>query len=136
MVGFFAVSLLSSSVRANDVLVGKFTLAHSTQWNKTVLPAGDYTFTLARTMTDRDMLVVRGAKQALIVMINSQSACGTCQNNSLKVAVQGDNHFVTSLDLTGFHVDFKARKSAAADREILAKTPVQSEQIAVQVNPD
>jgi hypothetical protein len=134
MVGFFAMSLLSSSVRANDfVAAGKFTLAHTTQWNNTMLPAGDYTLRLDRTLTGTDMLVVRGAKQTLTVMINSQSSCASCQGGSLSLAMQGDQRVVTSLQLAGFHVNFKVRKSAES-REMFANVPERSEQVAVRVN--
>jgi hypothetical protein len=133
MVGFFAMSLLSSAVRANDmVAAGKFTLAHTTQWNNTVLPTGDYTFRLDRTLTNTDMLVVRGAKQTLTVMINSQSPCASCQGGSLSLAVQGDRRVVTSLQLAGFRVNFKVRKST--DSREFANVPERSEQVAVRVN--
>ena len=132
-VGLLAIVLLSSSIRANDVLVGKFTLPHPTQWNNTTLPAGDYTFSVARGQADTKVLSVHGAKQALTMLIFAQSACETCRNGALKVAVQDDNRVVTSLDLPGYHLNFKVRQSAAERGEELAKTPMPSEQVAVRV---
>jgi hypothetical protein len=134
--GLLAIGLFSSSVPAHTLLVGTFTLTHPTQWNNTVLPAGDYTFKMNRTQTDMNLLVVRGAKQTLDVLIFGQSACETCRSAALKVAVQGDNRVVTSLDLPGFHVNYKDRESAAKRGEELAKTPALSEQVAVHVDPN
>jgi hypothetical protein len=128
-VALLAIGLLSSSVSAHSVLVGKFTLPHPTQWKNTVLPAGDYTFELARTQTDMNVLSVRGAKNTLDILIFAQSACETCRSGELKVAMQGDNRVVTSLDLPGFHVNFKVHESPAE----FAKTPALSEQVAVHV---
>jgi hypothetical protein len=132
-VGLLAIGLLSSSVLANDVLVGKFTLPHPTQWNDSLLPAGDYTFRVARTQTNTNMLSVRGAKETLDILVFAQSACETCRSASLNLAVRNDNRVVTSLDLPGFHLNFNNRQSASEREEQLAKTPATSEQVAVHV---
>jgi hypothetical protein len=136
VVGLLAIGLLSSSVRANDLLAGTFKLTNPTQWNNTVLPAGNYTFRMARTQTDMNMLLIRGAKQTLDLVIFAQSACETCRSGALSVAVQGDNRVVTSLELPGFHMIYKVRQSAAQRGEELAKTPAPSEQVAVHVDPN
>jgi hypothetical protein len=133
-VGLFAIGLASSSVRANDLLAGSFKLQHPTQWNNTTLPAGDYTFRLARTQNDSDMLMIRGEKQSLSVFVYSDSACKTCQDSSLNLAVRGGTRYVTSLELAGFHVNFKMRQSAGAKEEEMAKGQQQSEQVAVHVD--
>ena len=132
-VGLLLIGILSSSVRANNLLIGAFTLPHPTQWNNTVLPAGDYTFKLDRTQTNTNLLSVRGAKQTLEIFVFAQPACETCRTGALKVAVQGDNRIVTSLDLPGLHVNFKVHESAAEKAERLARTSSPSEQVAVRV---
>jgi hypothetical protein len=132
-IGLLAIGALSSSVRADNSLIGKFTLHHPAKWNNTVLPAGDYT--LFRTERNADLLFVRGAKQTLYVPIFAKSDCKTCRSGSLSLAVQGDNRFVTSLDMAGFHVDFQARQSPAEDGE-LSKVATPSEQVAIHVDPN
>jgi hypothetical protein len=132
-VGLLAIGLVSSLVLAKTLLVGTFTLSHPTQLKNAMLPAGDYTFKLAGTQTDTNLLTVRGAKKTVDIMIFAQSACETCRSGALKVAVQGDNRAVTSLDLPGFHVDFKVRQSTA-EREESSKVPASMEQVAVHVN--
>ena len=131
-VGLLTIGVLSSSVRANNVMIGTFTLAHPTQWNKAVLPAGDYTISVTRGLSDTNVLSVQGAKQGFSMFFLSQSACETCKKGELKVAVEHDNRVVTSMDLPGFHVNFSNRQSAA-QREQLVKTPAASEQVAVHV---
>ena len=132
-VGLLAFGVLSSSVRANDMLAGTFALTSPTQWKNTVLPAGDYTFTLVRTQSDTHLLSVRGEKKVLDILVFAQSTCETCRSSALKVAVQGDNRAVSSLELPGFHMNFKIRQSAAEKGEDLAKAPARSEQVAVRV---
>jgi hypothetical protein len=135
-IALLAIGGISSSLRANDMLVGSFTLNHPTQWNKTMLPAGTYKFKLIRTQTDANMLVVTGDKQSLDVYVFAQSACETCRNARLTIEVQGDHRSVTSLRLPGFHVDFSARGSLVdAKAESEHVTPY-SEQIEVRVNPN
>ena len=131
--GLFALALSGLSVRANNVLVGSFTLPHATQWNNTVLPAGEYKFKVARTQTNADVLVVHGAKQSLSLYIYRESACETCRSSSLNLEVRGNNRAVSSLELSGFHVKFKAQPSAS-EKEEMSKIPASNEQVAVQVD--
>ncbi|HET6144192.1 MAG TPA: hypothetical protein VFE02_11845 [Candidatus Acidoferrales bacterium] len=133
-VGLLAIGITSSSVSANSEMVGSFTLNSPTQWKSTVLPAGEYRITLARTGTDTNLLKVRGQKKALDILVFAQAACGTCSNSALKLSVVGNNRMVTSMDLPGFHMDFNGNRSAAQKEEMSRKAPVATEQVAVQVN--
>jgi hypothetical protein len=133
MFGLFVLVLSGVAVRANNLREGSFTLPHPTQWNNTVLPAGDYTFEVARTLTNAKLLVVHGAKQSLNVFIYGESACVTCRNSSLNLEVHGNNRMVSSLELSGFHVDFKVKKSAREIEE-MSKLPASNEQVAVQTD--
>jgi hypothetical protein len=133
-VGLLAIGVTSSSVLANSELVGSFTLASPTQWKNTVLPAGEYRITLARTQTDKNLLKVRGQKKALDILVFAQSACEACRNSALKVTVAGNNRVVTSMELPGFHMNFNGNRSAAQKEEISNKAPAATEQVAIQVN--
>jgi len=134
-VGLLAIGLGSSSARADEALAGKFTLSHPTQWNQTVLPAGDYTFTLARTQIKNvNLLVVNGAKQKVNLFVYGEWACENCRTASLNLAERGDQFAVTSLEMAGFHVNFKVRQPTGARGEELAKKPQPSEQVAIHVD--
>jgi hypothetical protein len=132
-VGLLAIGISSSSVQAKNLLVGSFTLSQPIQWKNTMLPAGNYTFKLARTQTDTNLLSVHGKNKALDIMIFAQSACETCKKGALQLEMQGSTRVVTSLDLPGFHVDFNGRRSPA-EREEMGKATTPSEQIAVHVD--
>jgi hypothetical protein len=133
-VGLLAIGGISSSVRANDMLVGTFKLHHATQWNKTMLPAGNYKFKMIRTQTDANMLMVTGEKQSMAIYVFANAVCQTCRNAALALAVQGDNRVVTSLDLPGFHVEFNTSGSMVDVKTQLSSAPVSSEQIDIRVN--
>jgi hypothetical protein len=133
-VGLLALTVLSSSLYANDVL-GTFRLSHPTQWNNTMLAPGDYTFRMTRTQTNANVLMIRGEKQTFNWFIYPEPACNTCQRSGLNLEMRGENLVVTSLDLMGFHVDFNSHESAK-EREQLGKTRAHSEQVAVKVNPN
>jgi hypothetical protein len=130
-VGLLFIGVLSSSVHANelpkpvgnDKVIGSFTLAHPTQWNNTMLPPGDYTFTVTRGLADKNVLSVQGAKQGFTMFVSSQSECKACTKVALRVAVQDDSRVVTSLEMPGFHLNFKNRQSASQRGERLVETP-------------
>jgi hypothetical protein len=134
VLSLFILALSGLSVSAKTLLAGSFTLENPTQWKNTVLPAGKYTFRLAGTQTDTNVLKVHGANKNLDIMVFAQSACENCRSGALKVAVNGDNRVVTSLDLPGFHMDFAAPRSAAQREEESRKAPAASEQVAVHVD--
>jgi hypothetical protein len=134
--GLLAIGGICSSVHANDVLVGSFTLHHPTQWNKTMLAAGTYKFKLVRTQTDANMLLVSGEKQSMDLYVFAQSACETCRNAGLTLQVQGDHRVVTSLSLPGFRVDFSVRGSLVDAKAQADQATPYTEQIDVRVNPN
>jgi hypothetical protein len=134
-VGLLSIGIFSSSsVSANSELVGSFTLARPIQWKNTMLPAGNYTFRLARTQTDSNLLKVRGEKRALDIMVFAQSACETCKSGALNLAMRGGNRVVTSLELPGFHVDFNGSQSPAESERQMGKVSTPAEQVAVHVD--
>jgi len=130
----FVVGQFSASVRADNLLIGTFTLAHSTQWNGTTLPAGEYRFKLARTQSNANMLVISGEKQTFSVMVFAQSACDSCKDVALKMSVQGDRRVVTSLELPGYHLEFKDSGREAANKEPAANSSAWTEQVSVHMN--
>jgi hypothetical protein len=132
-VGLFSIGVLSSSVHAKSLLAGSFTLPHPTQWKNTVLPAGNYSFKLAKTDTDTNVLSVHGKNKTLDILIFAQSACQSCMNGALKVDVQNGTRMVTALDLPGYHVDFKPGRPAPGSEQV-NQAPAATEQVAVHVN--
>jgi hypothetical protein len=133
-----AVTLLSSSVRANDLLTGRFTLTQSAQWNNTLLPAGSYTIQMRRTLSTSNLLLVRGEKESVSMLVGYGTPCANCGDGSIKMVSLGDLNVVTSIDIAGIHENFEIRKSARQREEEMAKNNQKpsSEQIAVHVDPN
>jgi len=137
-VGLLAIGLSSSSIRANGVEVraGKFSLPHPTRMHGVVFPAGDYKFKLKRTQSNADTLVILSSnQQVLSFLVYPGSPCETCRETSLNLAVLGNYRDATSMDLAGCHVDFNLDKAASKSQESV-KIQEQSEQVAVQVDPN
>lgn len=132
-----AAGVFSVSTRANTLLAGSFTLNHATQWKNTVLPAGDYTFKLARTASDTSVLEVKGGKKTLDILVFAQYACASCNSGELNVAVEGDSRVVTALELPGLHMNFQPGRLSSTEQRQLAKSPApSSEKVAINVNPN
>jgi hypothetical protein len=132
--GLLSIGMYSSTVRANTALAGNFTLAHATRWKNTVLPAGEYRFTLARTQTDTNRLVVRGKNQSFVTLVFAQSACESCKAGALTLNVEGDNRSVSALELPGYHVDFNTPQLKSVRGEEANKARTNPEQVAVHVD--
>ena len=135
-VGLLAIGGISTSVRANDEMTGKFKLSQPTQWQSTVLPAGDYSFRLVHVQSDALLLLVSGAKKSLDLMIFTQSACASCRGGGLKIAVEGVNRVVTALDIPGYHLDFSSSQSAGGSQQQAKRPAPTSDQVAVSYTQD
>jgi len=133
-IALFAIAFVSSSVSANEALSGKFTLPHATQWDNTVLPAGSYTFTLAHSQTQNlNVLSVQGKNRKVNLFVHGEWGCESCQTAKINLDLRGDRYAVTSMDVAGFHANFKVRQPNGATED-LVKNPKPGEQIAIQVN--
>jgi hypothetical protein len=134
----FAVGLLvgfaSSTAFAGPTVIGTFTLSRPAQWNGTTLPAGDYQFRMAPTQSDTNMLIVTGSKQTLNVLVFAHNTCESCKSVALKMTVQGDNRIITSMDLPGYHLDFKMPHAENA-KETVSDSSSWVEQVNVKVDP-
>jgi hypothetical protein len=134
--GLFAIGLASSSVRANDLAMGSFTLHHAARWNSTTLPAGNYAFRLARTQSGANLMMIQGEKQSMMVIVHGESECRTCQSSSLNLEGRRGNSYVTSMDLAGYHMNFKINETARAREEEMAKTRARSQSQQMAVHTD
>ena len=116
---------------------GSFTLQSATLWNKTMLPAGTYTFRLAHTESDTKILKIHGQKQSLNVLIVGDAFCPTtCQKSWLNLDVQGGVTYVSSLNLVGYRANYDMNESAAAKEQQMAKNAAQSKSAQVAIHVD
>ena len=133
-IALLSIGMLCSSASANTLLSGTFTLNRPAQWNGTTLPAGAYQFKLTTGQTDANTLVISGGKQTLSMLVYAHNACESCKTVTLKMTVQGDDRVVTSMDLPGYHLDFKKPRMENA-QQASADTSSWVEQISAQVDP-
>lgn len=133
-VALLSIGIFCSSASANNLLAGTFTLNRPAQWNGTTLPAGEYQFRLTPSQTDANMLIITGGKQTLTVLVYAHNACESCKTLTIKMTVQGDSRVVTSMDLPGYHLDFKKPRMENT-QEASADNSSWVEQISAQVDP-
>lgn len=132
-VGLF-VGLAASTAFASPMVMGTFTLSRPAQWNGTTLPAGDYQFRMAPSQSDTNMLMITGGKQSLSVLVFAHNACESCKTVTLKMTVQGDSRVITSMDLPGYHLEFKAPRMEDA-KATASDSSSWVEQVNVHTDP-
>jgi hypothetical protein len=113
---------------------GKFTLPCTTYWGASVLPAGDYTYTISRVTKNVDIVEVHGAKTfKTIAIVDPDYAT---KGNALEVRRSGGSAVVTNMHLAdgGININFRVAPQA---KELLASASEgqpQVEKIAVTVD--
>ena len=93
-----AISLCAGLASAQVAFRGKFTLPYDVSWQSTVLPAGEYSFTMespARPVR----IIVRGMGKAAIIMAQGISLRSTEKASALTVERRGGKRVVRSLQL-------------------------------------
>jgi hypothetical protein len=113
---------------------GKFTLPCTTYWGGSVLPAGNYTFTISRVTKNVDIVEVRGGKSFKTMAIVDPDYAN--KENALEIRRSGGSAVVTNMHLAhgGININFRVTPQA---KELLASAsegqpPV--EKIAVTVD--
>jgi len=113
----------STGLAQAQSLAGKFTLPTEVHWKSTVLPAGNYEFSV-QTNGAATMLVVRSADTRHSVMLLPGSVSETAMNNSdsLQLTRQGGEMFVTSFEMGSLGVVFHYPVPAGA-AEVASRLP-------------
>jgi hypothetical protein len=119
----------ASSVRAQQVMTGHFTLPQATHWANNSLPAGDYTLSVTQTSSDRKILVVRGENHTAQFAIQPTDKCDTCRDGALMIQSGADARSIVALELPGYRVNFSVSESARMDEASFRKTERQPIQL-------
>jgi hypothetical protein len=128
-VAALALCFTASSVRAQQVLSGSFTLPQATHWANNTLPAGNYSLSVAETSSGRNILIVRGEHQVAQFTIQPTDKCSSCRSGALMIQSGADARSVVALDLPGYHVNFSVSKSARMEEASNRKTERQPIQL-------
>jgi hypothetical protein len=96
---------------AQEPMHGKFTLPYEVRWEKAVVPAGDYGFSL-QPMGPFEILSLQkisgGARYGFFMMIHSSETARSTDLSKLVLVTKGDQRFVSSMQLanSGVTLDF------------------------------
>jgi hypothetical protein len=129
VLGLFAVCI-SARPAAAQAFQGSFTLPEEVRWQSAVLPAGDYTFTMASTAFPT-RIVIRGKNQAAIVMTVGLSGKPMEAPSHLKIERRGEARSVRELYLADINLHLRYFVPKPENSELLAQDFATTEQILV-----
>jgi len=95
-----AISLCAGLASAQVAFRGKFTLPYDVSWQSTVLPAGEYSFTM-ESLARPVRIIVRGMGKAAIIGAQGMSDSAE-KASALTVERRGGQRMVRSLQLAPF----------------------------------
>jgi hypothetical protein len=111
---------------AQESMHGKFTLPYEVRWEKTVVPAGDYGFSL-QPMGSFEILMLQkisgGARYGFFMMIHSPETARSIDLSKLVLVTKGDQRFVSSMQLasSGVILDFAVPDEPAHSSKQIAR---------------
>src|SRR5437870_2389992 len=105
--GLAALALCSFAVLGNAQAAyqGKFTLPVEARWGGSILPAGDYTFTLPSTAAPY-VLYVRGEGKAAIIIAAAAETKVVSDHPQLNLVNTGDGYAVRALEAPALGLTF------------------------------
>jgi hypothetical protein len=132
-----AMTLLVIGVGATQTVAqgnstkGSFTLPYEVRWNNTVLPAGDYTFSMPSTASP-DLMALSGPHGSILLRAMVVEGENTNPHSTLTIESRGGDRFVHELYLanSGLHFRYWRPKIAKSERQ-LAQGPATTEHIHV-----
>ncbi len=134
LVRFLVLALLAACFNAGlasaQVSAGKFTLPFETRWGRAVLPAGDYSFTLASGSLPA-IVTVRGEGNAAMIMATGGTSQGRISDQSALFVVRSGGKatvrsmYLEHLGLTFYYTAPKAGKQLVAQKpELIQPIPI------------
>jgi hypothetical protein len=129
VLGLFAVCI-SAKPAAAQPFQGSFTLPDEVRWQNTVLPAGDYTFSIASTTFPATM-VIRGKNQVAVVISVGLSEKPMEAPSHLRIERRGETRYVRELYLADSNLHLRYFVPKPENRELLAQGAATTEQILV-----
>ena len=128
--GLFAVCVSEVPASAQEIFDGSFTLPHEVRWNKTVLPAGSYTFIFS-TAPQPNRMIVTGPNGFHLDLSSAMSYRKTDQPSVLILERRGGTSFVRELYLAdlGLHLRYDVPK--AKNEKELAQGPASTEKFLI-----
>lgn len=131
-IGLLAACVYAAPAAAQGIKAaeGKFTLSNEVRWQGTVLPAGDYSFSMQSASLPAEILL-RGPNGAQFVMPAGRSEDHSAQQSSLTIVHRGEWGYVREMYLAplGLHFTFTAPK--VPKDQLLAQGPETTERVLI-----
>ena len=126
-----AICASASSVSAQNVFQGKFTLPNDVRWAGASLPAGDYTFSLNST-TKSGRVFLHGPDGGAFISASMTDNRNAGDSSKLTIEHRGGISFVRSMYLADLGVELAYRAPETPKKDVeLAKAPVSTEQVLI-----
>jgi hypothetical protein len=103
LVAAIVLSILATAVEAQSNRVtfrGKFTLPYEVRWGRSVLPAGDYSFTVSSGASLPDFITVSSKEKSAVILVGETTRCDSCSGELLVVRSRGQRA-IRELQLPG-----------------------------------
>ena len=116
----------------HSAVQGKFTLPNEIRWQDTVLPAGDYSFSMESASLPAQILL-RGPNGALFVMPAGRSEDRSAQQSSLTIVRRGEWGYVREIYLAPLGVHFTFTTPKVPKDQLLAQGPETTERVLIAI---
>jgi hypothetical protein len=129
-IGLLAACVYAVPAQGIPAAQGKFTLPNEVRWQGTVLPAGDYSFSMESASLPAEILL-RGPNGALFVMPTSRSEDRSAQQSSLTIVHRGEWGYVREMYLAPIGVHFTFSTPKVPKDQLLAQGPETTERVLI-----
>jgi hypothetical protein len=131
-IGFLAAGVYAIPAAAQGIPAaqGKFTLSNEVRWQGTVLPAGDYSFSMQSASLPAEILL-RGPNGAQFVMPAGLSEDRSAQQSSLTIVHRGEWGYVREMYLAPLGVHFTFTTPKVPKDQLLAQGPETTERVLI-----
>ena len=129
LAGCFTANLAS----AQEAYHGRFTLSVEARWGHTVLPPGDYSFTLDHGTVEGKVTIWGGTRRALGFIMNPANRDRqTFDRSELILVRSGGNYRIRALRLAGLGLAFQY-PVPKTERQLIVQAPQLLERIPVMM---
>jgi hypothetical protein len=128
--GLLVIGATANTAAAQNRYEGKFTLPHEVTWQGRVMPAGDYSFSLASVSLPA-MVRLQGPAGAAFIFTSGISEIASDKQSSLTIERRAGKPFVREIYLAelGVHLCYTVPK--AKKEQLLAQGPSTTETILI-----
>jgi len=131
---FTGLSLLPAAALAEDAK-GKFTLAREVRWGTSMLPAGDYSYSIEHHATGTVMLRNLNGGLNAIVLASSSSIVDSTAAPRLILTQRGQDWVVTSMITRGEGEELYFTPSTPTAIPLEAKQPAKVREVSSNATP-